>query len=281
MLSTAIFVLLSAAAVAAASTDGPLTGELGNATVVVNNPAGIVYAGSLPQTANFKAAYPDGGNAKGSIAAVANPNGIGVLFKVSFSNLPKEGGPFTYHIHQAPVPEDGNCTATLAHLDPFGRGDTVPCDASLPQTCQVGDLSGKHGAIKSDPFEATYLDQFASTNPDQPSYFGNLSFVLHFANKTRISCANFEKVADASSVGGFPTSSPSDCAASPTSYPNITTPTAQSSSALGTAGNGAAPTTLPPQGSPSTVPVSPNGATRLNSGAAGALALAAAFLFML
>ena len=69
--------------------------DLGNATVVVNNPPGVVYAGKLPDTANWKAAYPDGGNAKGSIAAVANPDGIGVLFKVTFSNLPKEGGPFS------------------------------------------------------------------------------------------------------------------------------------------------------------------------------------------
>jgi len=25
-----------------------------------------------------------------------------------------------YHLHVAPVPADGNCTATLAHLDPVG-----------------------------------------------------------------------------------------------------------------------------------------------------------------
>jgi len=41
-----------------------------------------------------------------------------------------------------PVPADGNCSGTLAHLDPFIRGEKPPCDASAPQTCQVGDLSG-------------------------------------------------------------------------------------------------------------------------------------------
>jgi hypothetical protein len=69
--------------------------ELGNATVGVNNPPGVVFAAKLPADANWKEAYPDGGNVKGSIAAVASPNGIGVLFKVKFSNLPKEGGPFS------------------------------------------------------------------------------------------------------------------------------------------------------------------------------------------
>ena len=56
-------------------------------------------------------------------------------------------GPFGYHIHDQPVPKDGNCNATLAHLDPYGRGPTPPCDSAKPETCEVGDLSGKHGKI--------------------------------------------------------------------------------------------------------------------------------------
>jgi len=56
-----------------------------------------------------------------------------------------------YHIHDEPVPASGNCTQTLAHLDPFIRGEDPPCDASAPETCQVGDLSGKYGKIPSLP----------------------------------------------------------------------------------------------------------------------------------
>ena len=60
-------------------------------------------------------------------------------------------GPFGYHIHDQPVPESGDCAATLAHLDPYRRGQAVPCNSTEPQTCEVGDLSGKHGKIpKSD-----------------------------------------------------------------------------------------------------------------------------------
>lgn len=58
-----------------------------------------------------------------------------------------------YHIHDAPVPADGNCTGTLAHLDPTQRGEQPPCDSTKPQTCQVGDLAGKHGKITSSPFQ--------------------------------------------------------------------------------------------------------------------------------
>ncbi|GKT48318.1 cell surface Cu-only superoxide dismutase ARB_03674 [Colletotrichum spaethianum] len=167
------------------------TGELGDATTV-SNPAGVVYEAVLPEKPFFKAGSLDG-NVQGSIVAVTAPDGKGVQFKVQFSNLPKEGGPFTYHLHVDPVPEDGNCTKTLAHLDPFIRGEATPCDASKPETCQVGDLSGKHGKVTGD-YEKTYVDPYLSIVEGPGSFFGNRSFVFHFANKTRISCANFKLI---------------------------------------------------------------------------------------
>ena len=75
-----------------------LTGALqqqGDAPVVTDNPAGVVYSATLPSTAAFKDAYPNGGGPKGEIRAVASPDGKGVMFDVTFSNLPpKELGPF-------------------------------------------------------------------------------------------------------------------------------------------------------------------------------------------
>ena len=59
-----------------------------------------------------------------------------------------------YHIHDQPVPADGNCTATAAHLDPYIRGEIPPCDNTQPETCQVGDLTGKHGNVTVSPFAA-------------------------------------------------------------------------------------------------------------------------------
>ena len=64
--------------------------------VVKDNPMGIVYVATLPAMAAFKDAYPMGGGPKGEIRAMASPNGIGVMFNVTFSNLPpKELGPFS------------------------------------------------------------------------------------------------------------------------------------------------------------------------------------------
>ncbi|CAK7233126.1 hypothetical protein SCUCBS95973_008489 [Sporothrix curviconia] len=194
MRASALLSAVSAAGVLAQDTiaaSGPLTGALGNATVTINNPSDVSYVATLPETAFDTTAYPGGGNVKGRIVAQARPDGIGVVFNVHFSNLPKTGGPFTYHIHAVPVPANGNCTAAGGHLDPFKRNDDPACESELKQTCQVGDMSGKHGKVTSDPFNATYHDLFASTNPADPAFFGNLSFVLHYPNKTRITCANF------------------------------------------------------------------------------------------
>lgn len=132
------------------------------------------------------------------------------------NNLP------VYHLHAFPVSADGNCTNTQAHLDPYERGEvskftaisngvaltadfqTPTCDSKLPQTCQVGDLSGKHGKINTtevgDHYTANYVDNYPSTFPGIGSFFGNRSLVIHFANKTRITCANFTMAGK--SVGG-------------------------------------------------------------------------------
>ena len=102
-----------------------------------------------------------------------------------------------YHIHEAPVPEDGDCYATGAHLDPYGRGQQPPCDITRPETCEVGDLSGKHSPIYTtaqEPFEAEYPDVFISTDSNSPAYFGDLSIVVHLPDETRINCGNFVEI---------------------------------------------------------------------------------------
>jgi len=185
----------------AQSTTVPVTGILGNASIVDDNPAGQLYTATLPTVEFFNPSDPRG-NVKGSVSGVATANGVGVTFSVSFSNLPTSGGPFLYHIHSAPVPSDGNCTGDLAHLDPYIRGEAPPCDDTIPQTCQVGDLSGKHGMITSDPFTASYVDDYASTVNGIGAFFGNRSLTVHFANTTRITCANFTLTASSTTGGG-------------------------------------------------------------------------------
>jgi hypothetical protein len=75
------------------------------------------------------------------------------------------------------------------------RGEQPPCDPSKPQTCQVGDLSGKYGKIMGNgTFQASYLDLYTSTKSGLGSFFGNRSVVVHTSNATRLTCANFQMV---------------------------------------------------------------------------------------
>ncbi|KAI1430159.1 superoxide dismutase [Xylaria sp. FL1777] len=164
--------------------------QLGDAVVVTNNPVGKQAVAVFPRQPFFTSGSLHG-NVKGSVKASTGAKGVGVDFEVTFSNLPKEGGPFTYHVHVNPVDASGNCTNTLAHLDPFIRGEDPACNSSSPATCQVGDISGKYGKITSDPYKAKFHDDFTAMREGPGSYFLNRSIVVHFANKTRITCANF------------------------------------------------------------------------------------------
>jgi Cu/Zn superoxide dismutase len=138
---TSVFALLAAASVVSAQSS-----TVTPAPKVTGNPKAVSYVATLPEKP---------GNAlRGSIHAVTAKDGTGVAFKVSFAGLPSTGGPFMYHIHEKPVPANGNCTATGAHLDPYKRGEVPICDATKPETCQTGDLSGKYGNFTAATFNA-------------------------------------------------------------------------------------------------------------------------------
>lgn len=78
-------VLLSACAGQAIAEDAPRVND---------NPPGVGFKATLPKEPFFKDAAIDG-NVKGYIHAQATDSGQGVKFIVKFSNLPKEGGPFS------------------------------------------------------------------------------------------------------------------------------------------------------------------------------------------
>ncbi|KAL6718068.1 hypothetical protein ACLMJK_004153 [Lecanora helva] len=193
MHSVAAFAALSSLALAAAQAPVPgVTGKLGDAPITTNNPAGVTYTAFLPNSNST--------GVRGYVAATSSANGTGVSFNVNLYGFPSPSlGPFLYHIHDQPVPSDGNCTGTLAHLDPFVRGEMPPCDATQPQTCQVGDLSGKHGNITTSPFQAAYVDLYTSTQSGIGAFLGNRSIVVHSSNTTRLTCANFTLTSGAGS----------------------------------------------------------------------------------
>lgn len=112
-----------------------------------------------------------------------------VLVDVNISGLPDYGGPFMYHVHQLPVPTDGNCTGTKAHFNPYNGHEKAPTPAEL----EVGDLSGRHGEIHAQSYETSYIDPYLSLNENNKAFFANLSVVVHLHNTSRIACANITK----------------------------------------------------------------------------------------
>jgi len=100
-----------------ANTNSSYTGQLGNAVVQQNTP-GLSFRATLP-TLNFDPLT----HISGSVTITVPSNGTGVIITADLSGFPDEAayGPFAYHIHTLPVPLDGNCTATLGHLDPTSK----------------------------------------------------------------------------------------------------------------------------------------------------------------
>lgn len=259
---------LAIASIISSTSAQTVTGQLGNAITNTNNPAGAAYVAELRT-----------GAIKGRILAIPAQD-KGTEFSVQFVNMPTQGGPFrkshhvyttyitntleAFHLHVNKVPGSNNCTETLGHLDPFIRGETPACDASKPETCQVGDLAGKHGAAEPKGanlvYEArlvvesfqyltydtnfltlthSFTDPYVSLTPGVGAFFGNRSFVIHFANTTRITCANFEPVDAALAQSmGFPGPGPG---ASPSGMPGF-------GPGFGPSGGGASPSGFPGPG---------------------------------
>ncbi|TKX18893.1 copper/zinc superoxide dismutase [Elsinoe australis] len=172
----------------------------GPAAVQSNLPA-ATYVATLPETAFNELT---GTTVSGSIRAVSQQGGTGVTFTVSLGDLPDNAqyGPFAYHIHDMPVPADGNCTSTMGHFDPQNRGEYYPCDKSDLSSCQIGDLSGKHGTATGPTFNTSYSDNYLSTSPGSQYFIGMKSIVIHTANTTRLTCANFMQVSANGTSGG-------------------------------------------------------------------------------
>lgn len=190
----AILFAASAFAVDAPAEGDPtkITGVNGDAKAYTENPVKTYVA-------DFS-----GTKLKGGI--IFSSTGKDIKVEVNLHGFPTEGGPFSYHIHDQPVPEDGNCTLTLAHLDPFIRGQKVPCDPKRPASCEVGDLAGKNGKIPADTTNGTYLktytDQYITFNEGQGSFIGNRSVVIHTNDTKRYACANIVESEIDDSAGG-------------------------------------------------------------------------------
>lgn len=56
---------------------------------------------------------------EGSVKFTSTGGGAGVSIDYKLFVPNNLLGPFSYHIHENPVPADGNCAGTGGHFDPF------------------------------------------------------------------------------------------------------------------------------------------------------------------
>ncbi|KAK6355905.1 hypothetical protein TWF718_000284 [Orbilia javanica] len=212
--SAAAVALLTGAYVVSAET----TGEKGNAPVTENNSDRIVYE-AIVQSDDVQSVR---------LNFTGTEDGVGVLVHACFTGISEtQPGPYPYHIHDFVVGEGGNCTATGGHLDPYVRRDDPPCDPEAPETCEIGDLSGKHGKASEEASTGTwctsYVDKYLSFDSEDVAFIGNdRSIVVHNANKTRIACGNIVLATSDYTGGGTAAPSPYSNATS-TGEPPIAT----------------------------------------------------------
>jgi len=164
---------------------------LAGCAVVMGESAPVVS--DSPEGAKYVAKFDD--KLQGSVEFSSASNGS-VTVNVDLDGFPSSGGPFTYHIHEAPVPSDGNCTGTKLHLNPYNGNP----NATEPSELEVGDLSGRHGAVEGSSIDESYVDQYISLNENNKAFIGGLSVTIHYKNTSRLACANITEESSSTST---------------------------------------------------------------------------------
>lgn len=146
-----------------------------------------------PRNVVAVADFPFGGDTQVKENVVFSAKeGKHVNVHIDMTGLPKDEGPFFYHIHERSVPGNGNCEAVGLHFNPYNASPV--CDEQKNDAyCQVGDLLGKHGCINTTCFELKYSDPYLSLNRKSKSYIIGKSVVFHYPNLTKIACADIEE----------------------------------------------------------------------------------------
>lgn len=143
------------------------------------NPTGVFAVAEFPHS---------GPNAetKGYVI-MTSTNGVSANVHVDLVDLPQEGGPFTYHIHEFAVGSDNTCDTTGPVFNPYSSLDECPEEDQ--NECAVGNLAGKHGALEGTCFETDFVDPFLSLNPTSRNYVVGRALVIHYADGLPLACA--------------------------------------------------------------------------------------------
>ena len=113
--------------------------------------------------------------------------------QVSLSGLANQAG--QYHVHVTPINssvtsgQECSQTSVGGHFNP--RGVVGTCNSSNPSTCEVGDLSGKHGNFSSLETVTTSYSDSTIVLSGVETIVGR-SIVIHKSDASRWVCANIK-----------------------------------------------------------------------------------------
>jgi Cu/Zn superoxide dismutase len=108
--------------------------------------------------------------------------------KVDLVNV--ENNPNKWHVHKFPQATKDDCgpDSVGGHYNPLNVPLPYPSGSCVDGTCEVGDLSGKHGKITSATFKESYDD--ASLPLFGKNSVVGRSIVIHASDGARMACAD-------------------------------------------------------------------------------------------
>lgn len=142
----------------------------------------------------YASAYVTGSGIHGHFLFSSDAHQEDVRVRLNIEGLESSalvGRHYHYHVHVNPVGKYHDCDATGGHLNPANLLESTVCNPKDLETCQVGDMSTKHGDIigGTTPIQHSYLDSQLRFAPADYSMVGR-SVVIHNSEKKRIACGN-------------------------------------------------------------------------------------------
>jgi Cu/Zn superoxide dismutase/Na+-transporting NADH:ubiquinone oxidoreductase subunit NqrD len=131
----------------------PLSGMYSVAmrSIVVHGASGAGARIGCADTSSYAVAMFQGA-ISGSISFKQASSKDNTTLKVMLSGTTNAGG---YHVHTLPL-SAGSCASATGHFNPLNATGT--CNPAMPSTCEIGDLSGKFGALSGSSVNAMYSD---------------------------------------------------------------------------------------------------------------------------